>query len=259
VIVDNDPEHAGLDTARRLATSLPFRLKGVCELQTGIPFARNRLIEEVRHEDFDFLLTIDDDEYPSTGWLDAMIAKAQTSQADIVGGPVCPVFSSPVEWPVTAADYTKPGGRLRRGNAIVESTANILFTRRLIDQWQQDWFRAEFSKTGGSDTEFLRRTAAAGHRHAIAEPALVYEDIPCHRAKPEWLVRRSHRNGRVLARARTMHRGPLQAAVIESVNAGALVAQALVDVSCAPTNARARLIARLKLARAAGKLAGLRR
>ena len=41
---------------------------------------------------------LDDDEYPDPHWLSEMIRVAQHHNADIVGGPVFPVFDTPDHW-----------------------------------------------------------------------------------------------------------------------------------------------------------------
>lgn len=86
IVVDNDPAKHGIAAVIGPRDKVGFEMSAVFEPQAGIPFARNRLIEEACQEEFEFLAMIDDDEYPAAGWLDAMIAAAMTSGADIVGG-----------------------------------------------------------------------------------------------------------------------------------------------------------------------------
>jgi glycosyltransferase involved in cell wall biosynthesis len=256
IVVDNDVGGAGIATAEALAPELPFPLRAVLEPRRGIPFARNRLIEEALCTDFRQLAMLDDDEYPAPGWLAALESEARKSGADLVGGPVLPVFAVPPRWPLTQADFGKDGGRLFRKATLVMSSANVLVTRRLIERWSGDWFRPEFAETGGSDSEFFRRTALAGHRHAIARDALAYEDVTEERARRGWLVRRSYRSGGVLSRARLMHHGLLTAAFLEAASVARLLSLAVADFAVAPTSARGRFLARLNIARAAGRLAG---
>jgi glycosyltransferase involved in cell wall biosynthesis len=256
IVVDNDSAGTGFEAATVLAAELPFPLHAILEPRRGIPFARNRLIEEALRRDFRYIAMLDDDEYPAPGWLKALEDEARTSGADIVGGPVTPVFAAPVASPLSEADYAKGGGLLFRKVTMVMSSANVLVTRRLIERWRDDWFRAEFAETGGSDSEFFRRTALAGHRHAVAADALVYEDIPADRAQPRWLVRRCYRSGGVLSRARFMHYRPLTAAALEAGSIVKLLLLAAADFAAAPASARARFLARLNFARAAGRVAG---
>ena len=72
------------------------RLRGVCvvEPRQGNVHAINAAFETARetfHRAVN-LLMIDDDEIASPGWLEAMLNAAESSGADIVGGPVWPDF-----------------------------------------------------------------------------------------------------------------------------------------------------------------------
>lgn len=260
IVVDNDTGGAGLAVAAARRAALPFAMLAVTEEKAGIPFARNRVIEEARKTSFDHVAMIDDDEYPGDGWLDALVSAARQADADVVGGPVEPVFAIPPTPPVTVADFAKPGGRMVRGRAIVESTANVLLSRRLLERSAPDWFRGAFaSMSGGSDAEFFRRSLSIGARHAIAPEALVYETVGPDRTQPEWLVRRHFSNGNKLARIRTLHHGVVAAAVVETANSAALVGSALLDMARGPMDPDRRFRARLKLSRVAGKMAGLAR
>jgi succinoglycan biosynthesis protein ExoM len=257
IVVDNDLAHEGIEAVRAIAGDLPFRVDVVSEPRPGIPFARNRLFAEALREDFDYLAMLDDDEYPTAGWIEALQGTAEAAGADVVGGPVRPKFDVLPQWPVTEADFTKAGGEVRRGAARVFSTANVLVSRRLIEGWGEDWFVVEEADTGGCDTEFFRRTIKAGYQHAIASTALVFEDIPPYRARQDWVVARRFWAGNILARARKKQDGFLVALVSESARAIALALTALIVVARAPTDARATLRAKIALARAAGKLSGL--
>lgn len=257
IVVDNDCGGAGIRVVQMLADALPFRLTAVTEPRAGIPFARNRLIAEALKEDFNYLVMLDDDEYPAPGWLEAMVAVAKSSDADVVGGPVAPKFAAPPASPLEESDFAKQGGRVTKEGTLVFSTANVLVTRRLIARWEHNWFHPAFAETGGSDTEFLRRTARAGHSHAIAAEAIVYEDIPAERAQKGWLLRRSFRASNILAQVRVMHDGRLRAAAMETTAIAALTLYALTDIVRAPTSSRAYFSAALHMTRALGKLVGL--
>lgn len=257
VVVDNDPALEGLAVVKEIAPSFPFPLRAVVEERAGIPFARNRAIREALSSDADYVLMLDDDEYPADGWLDAMVAEAEATGADVVGGPVQPVFTEAPRPPVDISDYRKAGGRMVGNAPLVESSANVLLTRRLLEAHRERWFSEEFAVSGGSDAEFFRRTARSGARHSIARGAVVYEDIPPSRANPGWLVRRAYAHGNVIARIRALTHGRLPGTLLELPNIAALVAIAAAKLVVRPLSARARLEARIRLARAAGKLTAL--
>src|SRR5690606_24139641 len=138
-------------------------------------------------------------------------------------------------------DYQKAGGRIVRSGPLVESSANVLFTRALLERHRDDWFSEKFATSGGSDAEFFRRTAAAGARHAIARDALVYEDIPPSRANGDWLVRRAYAHGNVMARIRTMRHGRPMSILIEAPNIAALLGIAGIKAVTGLGRPRARL------------------
>lgn len=254
VVVDNDPNEEGVQVGRTFSSDL--KLEVFAEPKPGIPFARNKLIDVSRRRGADYIVMIDDDEYPLPGWLDELVAEAERSDADIVGGPVRPIFQSPIPEALSEKDYEKGAAELS-GQVAVDSTANILFSARFVERWDQPFFNETFAQSGGSDSELLRRTQKAGYRHAFAKGAWVAEDTPQNRLKEAWLLKRTFRNGNVLSRVTALHSGPLIAILKTMPRAAALYARSFLRPFTRETSARRKFLARRDIARANGMIGGL--
>lgn len=86
LVVDNN----STDDTRMIVNSLPVRegmsLRYVFEKKQGIPYARNRAIDEALKNDY--LAFIDADEMPEPGWLAAAVDALSSEDADCVGGKI---------------------------------------------------------------------------------------------------------------------------------------------------------------------------
>lgn len=214
VVVENDPGQSGRKVCA-LFSDKGMPVDYVVEEKSGIPFARNALVAAAMTSQPAYVLMIDDDEYPLPGWVDNMVAAAVTNGADIVGGAVAPSFDSEVTEPARASDFTKNRAASFRGKCIIQSTANLLISGKLLNEWDGVLFDADYAHTGGSDSIFLKRAWDKGYRHYFAENAVVMEDIPRNRLTEDWLVRRQHRTASTYAR------------VLLSTEAGSLQARLL--------------------------------
>jgi succinoglycan biosynthesis protein ExoM len=227
IVVDNDQGRAGIEVCERLrGRGYRHLLIEFEEYRSGIPYARNRVLCEARRFDYDYVGMIDDDEYPSDEWLEAMLTKAANGSADLISGPVRPVFEAIPEPPLNEFLYYKRGAKIgRNGSVTVESTANVLMSKKLVEAYDKNWFSVKFAETGGSDTEFFHRAKRAGFRHEIAENAIVYEDIPKSRLTLAWNQKRAFRSANNVARIRIMHHGYGAALALETMNVLGLTAK----------------------------------
>jgi hypothetical protein len=100
IVVDNDADQlAGEAVVRAMAPGFPFPLTCVVEPRRGQTYACNTAFAAAcRAPATDYVAVLDDDEYPAPTWLAEMIATAIRYEADIVGGPVFPVFEDPDHW-----------------------------------------------------------------------------------------------------------------------------------------------------------------
>jgi len=209
VIVDND----GLDPAVEalvadFRTRVGAPVEYVVECRPGISAARNTAIRVARRSGAGLIAMLDDDEWPSRDWLLNLLAAQKASGAAAVGGPVEPVFepNSPVPKKFEQL-WSVRQGRLK-GRLYVYCTCNCLLDLHGIAFLGDTPFPEDFGVSGGEDAVFFRRLFFAGARMAWTEEALVFEEIPAHRATLDWMRRRWYRHGNVGLRCELAAPGP---------------------------------------------------
>jgi len=199
VVVDNDAAApVGLEVAQSFFRD--GRLSGVAtvEPRQGNVHAINaafRLARE-RYPAADYFLMIDDDEHAEPQWLDEMVACARQG-ADIVGGPVTPIFPEearaayrdhPVFWPAFGETGPVP---------MIYGTGNCLLSRRVFDGLAVPSLDPSFNFLGGGDTEFFTRCRRAGFSFFWRQEAQIYEQVTPGRLALGWVLRRSLATGAI--------------------------------------------------------------
>jgi succinoglycan biosynthesis protein ExoM len=255
VVVENDAGGAGAKLAAEMAPSLSVPVHIAVEPQAGIPFARNRVFTEALKHEFDYLVFIDDDEFPSSGWLNELLRVARESDREVVFGPVHPIFKAPVDEPIRETDFHKRGGWSSRKGEVAHSTANLMLSRKIIES-SDEWFDVQMAFSGGTDTDYLWRLHRAGFDHAFAENAFVWEDIPPSRARPNWLLSRARRNGSSLTLIRAKFARP-GARNFEWLRAGSVLAWTSA-LSRLPLSERTKFVIKMRQSRAQGRIEALR-
>lgn len=210
LVVDNDADGSGRDVFDSVFVKLgasELAVSYVIEPQPGIARVRNRALRWLRDSEHDAVVFVDDDEHAADGWLSALLDYANHSEADIVSGPVISVL------PENAPAWIRRGGFFQRAVQPTGSTNwtaasnNTLLRRTAWEEAGTPWFDPEFSRTGGSDTDFFSRMAESGATITYTAEAVVYEDVPQGRMTKKWLARRAYRsgivNGIVLRRKRS--------------------------------------------------------
>jgi len=189
VVVDNDPARSAEEICS--AVSLPWPLKYAPEPRRGIAQARNRSIREA--EDADFIAFIDDDEYPSTVWLDELLWTQTTFVADVVCGPVLPDFDDDVPNWVRAGKFFDRA--IQDSGRAADScyTGNALIRRALFDRLSL--FDERFALTGGEDTQFFLRVRQSGFTIVSSRHAVVHEPVPRSRGNLRWVLQRAYQSG----------------------------------------------------------------
>jgi len=208
VVVDNDPagsaratvdaflaEHPGLaETGPRLVT--------VHETRPGISHARNTALA---HAGADRVVFLDDDQCPSPGWLEALLATASATGAAAVFGPVEPDLDCPADAPLRAYCARYFQRRLDRPDsaditdmAAHMGTQNSLFDRGVMALPKApEPFDLDLGRIGGEDSVLLRRLVAAGGRLAWSPDALVTEYVPADRCSLGHMAQRRFQNGQI--------------------------------------------------------------
>jgi glycosyltransferase involved in cell wall biosynthesis len=193
VVVDNDAAGTAREVCASHAAGRRWPLRYAIEPQPGIASARNCAVA-LALERAERIAFIDDDEVPEPEWLDELLAAAARTGADVVAGPVLPVYSEAVpEWIRRGGFFDRP--RHPDGAELdVARTGNVLIHRRVFESLPAD-FDPRFGLTGSEDTHFFLRVRRAGFRIVWADRAVVTEWLPAKRATAGWLLQRAYRGG----------------------------------------------------------------
>ena len=200
-IVDNDggdPAVAALVDAFRARAGGPVTL--VVEREPGISAARNAAFRAARRVGARTLAMLDDDEWPPAGWLEALVAERDRSGAQVVGGPVRPVFPPGREDLDRHARFWSVEREFLHGRPFVFCTCNFLIELAATDFLGDTPFDPAFGITGGGDTVFFRTLFDRGVPMAWSEEAWLSEEIPASRASIKWLRQRRYRMGNAAVR-----------------------------------------------------------
>jgi succinoglycan biosynthesis protein ExoM len=202
IIADNEgsPEARSLCESSAAAWGLPVTYAH--EPRRGISFARNACLDRLAPE-CDFFAMIDDDEVPEPDWLAGLLEMQQATGADVVKGPVLPVFAGAVAawivegeffgWP--SRDYTGIKTRLSDGQPIRYADTNNVLVRTAIVRRLGLRFDPELALTGGESGVFFAALREVGAQMVFAAKAVTRETIPPERATLSYLCRIAFRIG----------------------------------------------------------------
>jgi glycosyltransferase involved in cell wall biosynthesis len=257
VVVDNDAaERAGQAVVDEVSPGFPFPLRCVVERQRGQTYAYNRgFVESCRQSEPQYVAVLDDDEFPSPRWLHEMVTTAVACEADLVGGPVFPVFDQPDCWLAKTSLYQPR--RYATGRVdMIYGAGSMLIRRDVLERYLDEPFCHEFAFTGGSDLEFFTRCRRDGRSFAWADDAEVFETTPASRTTLAWLLRRHFRKGTDNTRIdRKFSRGARDAALRWYKGLG-LIAYGIVSLPAKLLAGRAAAATSLiSVARGAGRIA----
>ena len=146
----------------------------------------------------DFVVFIDDDEVPDPGWLRELVAAQQRTGADVVTGPVLPVFEeAPAAWVEAGKFFDRPrfGDDERISYA---TTSSVLINRTVLDRHPKP-FNEAMRFTGGTDTHLFIRLRNEGATIVWADRAIVEETFPASRTTLRWILARQYRRGNTLS------------------------------------------------------------
>jgi GT2 family glycosyltransferase len=200
VVVDNDAMAGeSVPVARECLDA--DKLQGVClvEPHQGNCHAINAAFETAlaTFPDARHFLMIDDDEIASPDWLARMVRAAETTGAEIVGGPVWPVFDDVAKQNLERHPAFKPAYEVSGAVPMIYGCGNCLITRPVFARLGSPAFDLRFNFLGGGDVDFFTRCRRAGMRfHWVAE-AVITETVPETRSRPRWLAQRGLRIGAI--------------------------------------------------------------
>ena len=198
LIIDNEGSSEAERICAAFRTATPaMPLTYIVEPRRGISQARNTLLDRVPPH-CDYLAMIDDDEYPSAGWLDSLLVAQRSTAAEVVRGPVIAVYNDTAPaWVVHGGYFGWPRDELayNDGQSMTSaSTGNTLVKMDAVRRWNIR-FDPRLALSGGEDTVFFDKLHARGCRIAYAAAATVEEYIPQERTTLKALLRLSYRNG----------------------------------------------------------------
>lgn len=150
-------------------------------------------------------LMLDDDEAASPAWLDRMVAAADATGADIVGGPVFPRLAEGAKPGLAAHPAFQPAYAASGPVPVIYGSGNCLITRRAFAALGQPAFDPGYNFLGGGDTDFFVRARRADLSFRWEAEAVITEAVPLARTAPGWLARRGLRVGAINYRIERRH------------------------------------------------------
>jgi glycosyltransferase involved in cell wall biosynthesis len=192
LIVDNDPEASARDVVQDAATSFPrLAIRYLHEPRAGIAAARNCALDGTRS---DVLVFIDDDEVPTSRWLEKMMSMYCRKLPTAVIGPVRHEFEVvPSPWIVAGGFFQRR--REEDGAPIGEGASNNM----LLDMQRVRALGIRFDDrlglTGGEDSLFTKQLVKCGGQIIWCDEAEVVDLVPRRRISGQWVMRRAFRLG----------------------------------------------------------------
>ena len=175
------------------------KLPGLCvvEPRQGNCHAINAAFETAMavFPDAASLLMIDDDEIASKDWLELMLQSAETTGADVVGGPVWPDFDDDMKRGLRHHPAFRPAYDSSGPVPVIYGGGNCLIRRSVFASLGDPSFDLRFNFLGGGDYDFFSRCRQAGLRFHWAAEAVIVETVPRSRSNIGWLARRGLRIG----------------------------------------------------------------
>lgn len=196
VVTDNDSTQSAravVEKCRRERLGEVPQIIYAVEPAKNIALVRNAALS---HATGDFVVFIDDDEFPAPGWLLNLFRTCERYHVAGVLAPVKPHFEhEPPQWLIKGGFYQRP----THSTGFVMSwqecrTGNVLFRRNILETSESP-FCPEFDM-GGEDQDFFRRMMERGHRFIWCDEAVVYESVPPSRWSRRLLIHRALLRGR---------------------------------------------------------------
>ncbi|MBZ0227343.1 MAG: glycosyltransferase family 2 protein [Bauldia sp.] len=190
LIVDNAPDAPAAALVAEWQRETRLAVAYALEPEPGIPFARNRALDEAAAHGADFLAFVDDDETVDPDWLIHLVAHQRRERSNLVGGPVRCV---PPEGKLRGAERFVFNGvrdrylRKEEKNARRRAGGDDGGVAIITNNWLGDlaWLRANDVRfdvglryTGGSDTALYHEAKRRGARTSWCPEAIVYEEVP---------------------------------------------------------------------------------
>ncbi|QOG18386.1 MULTISPECIES: glycosyltransferase family 2 protein [Bradyrhizobium] len=177
------------------------RLQGIClvEKRQGNCQAINAAFETAQalFPAATRFLMIDDDEIASPDWLELMVRTAEATGADVVGGPVLPVFEDDSRPWLARHPAFCPAYDYTGAVPLIYGCGNCLITRVAFERFERPAFDLRFNFLGGGDCDFFVRCRDAGMTFHWTAEAVITETVPQSRTSLSWIAKRGLRIGAI--------------------------------------------------------------
>lgn len=194
LVVVDDSRSAGRapELCERFARSSGLSVRYVRVQARNVALARNAAIRQAG--DAELVVFVDDDELPARDWLARLLERFESSGADIVLGPVLPLYGDDCPAWLRQGGYLdihpEKIGVAQPGSLFVGGgSGNMLAARRVFETLGEEPFDPRFGRSGGSDSDLFARSRVAGFRIVGAPAALCHTPIPPQRATRRYLLR----------------------------------------------------------------------
>ena len=188
VVVDNDANRSAESTVSELAAGGLLKIVYCVEPEPNIARARNLAIKS---SSGDYIVFIDDDEFPESDWLQNLLAARIRYNASGVLAPVRPYFENdPPKWLKDGKFFDRPEhetGFVLDWNEC--RTGNVLFAKSILEGDDAP-FDVKFN-TAGEDVDFFRRMVQKGCVFVWSQEAVVHEVVPASRCNRRYLLKRA--------------------------------------------------------------------
>lgn len=196
IVVDNDVNHSAQTVVSAFKDNSNWPVKYDIEPMKNIARARNRALF---HAKGDYVLFVDDDEYASDGWISNLLQTANYYKADVVFGPVLPIYPKNTPgWIIKGKFFERP--RFETGTVRAHGGTGNTFVKRNCLSTLSKCFDPQYGVTGGEDVDLFNRLKLRGYQMVWSDEALVYEHVPYERMAVRWLTRRALRGGQTFGR-----------------------------------------------------------
>jgi succinoglycan biosynthesis protein ExoM len=196
LVVDNDAEGSARAAiaalARRSQAGDGPPIRYVAEPRAGISHARNTGVAVAAGE---FIAFLDDDEIAGPDWLASFLATAHRFAADIVVGPVRPIFPEGARVSAYATGVYTRDAKLPSGSVVRWGGIGNALLRKARCFREPVPFDPRLGLTGGEDSIFLEQAVQAGCKLVWCADAAVRETVPADKLLPGYLLRRAFRAG----------------------------------------------------------------
>lgn len=194
IVVDNDESASAKYVIDEAMGRYPaLRILYDIEPIQGISYARNRTVKMASGE---LLAFIDDDEVASENWLLALIQTLDSCHADVVLGPVIPVYPDETRGWVKESHFFERH-RYKTGVRIgsdVGGAGNLLIKTAILKFRYPRPFSEALARSGGEDHELMKWLEGQGAKFIWCDEAEAHEVVPFSRQTLAYVLERSFRS-----------------------------------------------------------------